>query len=155
MSKELICRCDECGTVKGETNHWWAVMNHPTQPRFSTATEADLEEVRATFRLDYCGQYCVTTVFNRWLSTGTVLKPVASMEKLTEAAPVGDWVAEEGRSEALTSTWATEEELPGDGLVKASCQLVDDAHPLARLTRLDMRDPVNDVEKWPVTKEED
>jgi hypothetical protein len=76
MSKELVTRCDECGILKGATNHWWVVMNHPTQPRFSTATEADLKEARATFRLDYCGQYCVTTVFNRWLSTGTVLKLV-------------------------------------------------------------------------------
>lgn len=65
--------------IKGDTNHWWAVMNNEQRPMFLTAANADemQAEYSDAYRLDYCGQQCVTTVFNRWLSDGSVLRQPA------------------------------------------------------------------------------
>lgn len=66
-------RCDECGALRGETNHWWAVIGSASQPRFLTSKEADARR-RNPFRLDYCSHKCVGTAFHRWMDTATVAK---------------------------------------------------------------------------------
>lgn len=61
MSRQLAVKCDECGTTKGETNHWFVVMidseagiiirNHDPQYDSGIVTPDVLH--------DLCGRKCV------------------------------------------------------------------------------------------------
>lgn len=79
MSERLVRACDECGKQRGAVNNWWCVIESTTQPKFMSFDHAD-ELTRQhtikpeTVRLDYCGQSCVGTAFNRWLDTGSVVR---------------------------------------------------------------------------------
>lgn len=87
MSSKVVIYCDECGIEKGETNNWKSISGTRSVPRFYTYHEADNDVPRGNWRLDFCGQQCITTVFQRWLDTGDVDKvPPAPLEVDWESA---------------------------------------------------------------------
>ncbi len=97
MSKRTIVTCDECGSERKQTNHWFSITGSAIMPKLSTFDEAD-EMPESPFRLDCCGQRCVMTVIQRWFDQGTALdfpsiphprgirKSIASLHS-AEAAP--------------------------------------------------------------------
>jgi len=80
MSTNAVTTCDECLSVRKETNRWFSMIGQPNHPAFYTFHEAEelisegleVDEVRR----DYCGQQCAAIAFNRWLDTGSVLPAV-------------------------------------------------------------------------------
>jgi hypothetical protein len=72
MSKRTIVTCDECGTERKESNHWFSLSASATMPKLSTFDEAD-QIPESPFRLDCCGQRCVMTAIQRWFDKGTAL----------------------------------------------------------------------------------
>lgn len=83
MSSKVVIYCDECGAEKGETNNWKSISGTRSVPRFYTYHDADSDIPSSTWRLDFCGQQCITTVFQRWLDTGSVDRvppPVAALD---------------------------------------------------------------------------
>jgi hypothetical protein len=78
--------CDECGRKKGDVNHWF-VYPYSDDPETDglgfVIFRSDAVEMAAKqgvnlaqeARKDYCSQQCVTTIFQRWLDTGSVDKP--------------------------------------------------------------------------------
>ena len=68
MGQALVTYCNDCGAKKQETNHWIQVVGTARAPRFQ---EFDPSESALQ---DLCGQRCATTVFQRWLDTGSVTK---------------------------------------------------------------------------------
>lgn len=74
MSSKVVIYCDECGIEKGATNNWKSISGTRSEPRFYTYHDADNEVPNGYWRLDFCGQQCITTVFQRWLDTGDVDK---------------------------------------------------------------------------------
>ena len=61
MSSETITRCDFCGKVKGETNHWWTLWLQEGRLVVSTYTEIGHSK-------DACGMQCVTQAVARFLN---------------------------------------------------------------------------------------
>jgi endogenous inhibitor of DNA gyrase (YacG/DUF329 family) len=72
MSKRTIVTCDECGTERKASNHWFSLSASATMPRLSTFDEAD-QMADSPFRLDCCGQRCVMTAIQRWFDQGSAL----------------------------------------------------------------------------------
>lgn len=68
MGRQVSTKCDECGTEKKETNHWFQVAGSETRPVFRTAAADDADVL-----MDLCGQFCTMVVFQRWMDTGRVL----------------------------------------------------------------------------------
>ena len=108
MSLHAVRRCDECGANQGDTNHWWAVVGAPSAPSFMTSRAANRKVKMGAFRLDKCSHKCVTTAFNRWLDTGSVLKRKAKRAPWT--APTKETVDDElAALDALQDETETEE----------------------------------------------
>jgi hypothetical protein len=51
MSKDIIIKCDICGTAKGQSNHWWMIFyNKITRSVYSFPIEHEDDlSLRATF----------------------------------------------------------------------------------------------------------
>ena len=75
MSLHMVRKCDECRAPKGAVNHWWAVVGTAKRPQFLTAKAADAKTKPRSFRLDFCSHKCVTSAFNRWLDSGSMIRP--------------------------------------------------------------------------------
>jgi hypothetical protein len=73
MARKELVVCDNCGTVKGETNHWWQLYVEHSDPMF-TLPQAMLilpsEDMRLPpwnkgERYDLCGDSCISEVTHR------------------------------------------------------------------------------------------
>jgi len=56
MAREIIDKCNRCGSVRGATNHWW--MLTPAAGGGVTIHEFD-EELLGTSTEIYCGESCL------------------------------------------------------------------------------------------------
>ena len=75
MSLHTVRKCDECRSPRVEASHWWAAIGGARRPQFLTAKAADAAKGKPRgFRLDFCSHKCVTSAFNRWLDTGSVVR---------------------------------------------------------------------------------
>lgn len=86
MIKETI-HCDECGEQKKDANHWFVAGISDLGVTFDTFESAknDPELLKVLFL--YCGQSCLTKVFQRWMNTGKLEKQdVAVSEDVAELA---------------------------------------------------------------------
>lgn len=88
MSIYISRKCDECGKIRGEANHWWAVVGSVKRPAFLTFNTADRSNKPGAFRMDYCSQGCVNTAFQRWMDTGSVRKARSRATALVSFKPV-------------------------------------------------------------------
>ncbi len=77
MSKRTIVTCDECGSERKQSNHWFSITGSAIMPRLSTFDEAD-EMADSPFRLDCCGQRCVMRAIQRWFDKGSALDTPSS-----------------------------------------------------------------------------
>lgn len=66
MSTETIVRCDFCGKVKGEVNHWWSLW---LQDRTRLIISPYVEMSAAK---DACGMQCATQGLARFMDHGTL-----------------------------------------------------------------------------------
>ena len=59
MSHETMFRCDSCGVLKGETNHWWIIEPPITEVPTLTIEPWSIDSsFKAGFE-HYCGAACV------------------------------------------------------------------------------------------------
>ena len=73
MSIETKYVCDVCGAVRGEANHWFeALVAVPVESLAITKFKGR----KGLAHL--CGQKCVHTLLDRWLTTGS-LEPVPAL----------------------------------------------------------------------------
>lgn len=71
MGLVSIPKCNECNRLKDQINHWF--VGRLVGGSFLVGRLAD---ARRDKRLrHYCGQGCLSTVFQRWLDTGSIDKP--------------------------------------------------------------------------------
>jgi len=90
MSKRTVVTCDECGTERKESNHWFSLSAAVTMPKLSTFDEAD-QMLESPFRLDCCGQRCVMSAIQRWFDKGTALDtPSAPGSRSARKGPSAD-----------------------------------------------------------------
>lgn len=73
MSRIEQVKCDICGTLKKETNHWFSAWVD-SNGAFRLFQNADAE-----FLADICGQQCAIAALNNYLQTGQIL-PVKAKE---------------------------------------------------------------------------
>lgn len=56
-------KCDGCGRMKGETNHWWVLMQFfarmPGFQVFAASPEAEIEREGVYESWDFCGETCL------------------------------------------------------------------------------------------------
>lgn len=79
--KSTSVHCDECGTEKKETNHWWNVWVSSQSPRLVKMVCVGIGGPSRS--RDACGQECVNKMVDRWMSTGSLV-PFANVEALCE-----------------------------------------------------------------------
>ena len=67
MSIETLYKCDVCGAVRGESNHWFAVGK-------LTGAIVVIQWDRAILEgaTHICGQKCAHALLDRWLATGSL-----------------------------------------------------------------------------------
>ena len=53
-------KCDKCGGVKGETNHWWFVVVGDDTITIWSAKESNRPDMHTAELLDACSQKCVS-----------------------------------------------------------------------------------------------
>lgn len=67
---ETTTTCDICGEKKKEVNHWFIAALYNGWLKLSLDNDYD----RDGFSIDVCGQACVHTLVDRWLTTGRLEK---------------------------------------------------------------------------------
>lgn len=84
-------RCDICGKLKLESNHWWMVKlaNVPYvqdghHPRQFALVPWNSEESRDAKVHHICGEGCATKALERFMSSGTL---AAEMHRVTSQTP--------------------------------------------------------------------
>lgn len=87
MATKTSIVCDICGTVKGETNHWFIVdirkedklENDPgfhiVQANFIKREHLDLEEAK-----DVCGQTCAMKLFSQWMTDAQTAQETSAVD---------------------------------------------------------------------------
>ena len=67
MSRQISIVCDQCGTIKGESNHWWSIgmsegesADFVIRPGSITGTSADTS-------LDCCSEECAHRLLGKWM----------------------------------------------------------------------------------------
>jgi hypothetical protein len=68
---ETTVRCDVCQIQKQQTNRWWVVAIQGK----GIFTIRDAHRTRPANGVDVCGQNCAHTLFDRWMTTGSLNKP--------------------------------------------------------------------------------
>ena len=63
MSYERVCKCDNCGQIKGEANHWFVVAQVDSFISFAPVEYGDEENSK-----HLCGQKCAIEVLSRHLT---------------------------------------------------------------------------------------
>ena len=74
MAKKTVYLCDVCGAEKKETNHWWGVIIHQTELGMEHLSIYKFEDA-PEYAPVACGDRCVITLVQRFLSTGQ-LEPI-------------------------------------------------------------------------------
>ena len=73
MSRPTVPTCDECGTQKKETNHWWIAWACPLSWRVWPFEKCPIPSEDAHFSpldpivLDLCSEQCVTRAIGKWM----------------------------------------------------------------------------------------
>ena len=67
MSTVQIIRCDECGEIKKEVNHWFKAWTSSGVDDMGIVMFSPW--IEKSIGLDLCGQECVTKVLQRWMAT--------------------------------------------------------------------------------------
>jgi hypothetical protein len=67
MSIVNTIKCDICGRIKGETNHWLKMSNNSS--RFTVIVPIATVEYLAM--LDICSHECAVKAFQAWLDKGS------------------------------------------------------------------------------------
>lgn len=65
MSIETTYACDVCGEIRGESNHWFEVVEHAGNIALAKFLG------RRTAR-QVCGSKCAHALLDRWLTTGNL-----------------------------------------------------------------------------------
>ena len=52
--------CDNCGVVKGGTNHWWRIFNQSGSHFSIHPWAADVMPLNGESEIHLCGEQCVT-----------------------------------------------------------------------------------------------
>ena len=69
MTTEHIIRCDVCGKLKGQVNHWWRVwIGTDCVLRIAAHDKSGADD----YKKDACGHQCVTQFVARFLDHGTL-----------------------------------------------------------------------------------
>ena len=63
MSYLRICKCDNCGQIKGETNHWFVVVRGDNCISFAPVEYGDEENSK-----HLCSQACAIEILSRHLT---------------------------------------------------------------------------------------
>ena len=72
MSRELQIKCDFCGTLKQETNHWyWIGVDDKERLHIVSSFEGLLNDLDCTV-LDACGEKCVLSGVQNFLEKRTL-----------------------------------------------------------------------------------
>jgi len=65
-------RCDECGTLKEQSNHWWAVNTRADSPQLAIEPLDQALMARggslATTQKSLCGRECVQKTVERFMT---------------------------------------------------------------------------------------
>lgn len=69
MSERTLIFCDECGVERGTENHWFSAWSSQPGVRFEPYRSGAVKDI------DLCGRECAQKVLERWLDTGSILKP--------------------------------------------------------------------------------
>jgi hypothetical protein len=56
MAREIVDKCNRCGSVRGATNHWWIIM--PAAGGGIMIQHFDEEQVGRNTEI-YCGESCL------------------------------------------------------------------------------------------------
>lgn len=73
MSKVDTFACDECGTQKKETNHWYMLYSQNGEGTLISVSAWDKELEKGNV-YHACGRNCVLAMMNRWFSTWSFAK---------------------------------------------------------------------------------
>jgi len=63
-------KCDQCGELKKESNHWYEIFEHPgASPPYLSLFPYRLEGgCERGEHLDFCGIECVQKYISKWMS---------------------------------------------------------------------------------------
>jgi hypothetical protein len=70
---KLAIICDKCGTMKGDTNHWWSIIVVDglfSARQFSLESDSSNENIKHT-----CGSACSQYYFDMYLTYGQLELP--------------------------------------------------------------------------------
>jgi hypothetical protein len=67
MAKVEVYRCDECGTEKKETNHWFEIQMGEYGPGFTRTLIVTPWTEHPNGVLHICGEQCAHKVLQKWL----------------------------------------------------------------------------------------
>ncbi len=76
MATETVTRCDVCSTIKKDVNHWWKAWIEDGVFNL-TPSEHIGDNFNPRYR-DVCGKGHALEMFNRYLETGQIEKPVSA-----------------------------------------------------------------------------
>lgn len=63
MSQETVTKCDGCGAIKRQANHWFRIARVPTG--YCLHLYRYEEDIAGE---DYCSESCLLTAVSRWAS---------------------------------------------------------------------------------------
>ena len=87
MAKELVIRCNICGTTKGVTNHWHVLSVNDGSQGKRNLTLRPLEETdNAPWQIFVCSEKCTMIVVSRALDSWRRNEPVQEQELTQKTA---------------------------------------------------------------------
>ncbi len=69
MSKYTTYKCDECGVLKQETNHWWVVATSPDA--HGGLSISPMPPDLPAGEITVCGRACAQKAVERWMAEVT------------------------------------------------------------------------------------
>lgn len=89
MGYQKVLFCDECGSQRQETNHWYVVRDDPDYRAIDISSFSDYVELLKNWDRDscrdsdeessfFCSQKCLMTIIQRWMDYGVTGKIAAT-----------------------------------------------------------------------------